>query len=60
MKTNHPSIPSELLKFIVYKQTIINDNWLQDQIAEYKVTNKYRTDKEEENEPPSPKRKKIT
>ena len=60
IKTNHPSIPAELLKFIVYKQTIMNPDWLQDQIAEHQVDGKYRTDKEEENEPPSPKRKKIT
>ena len=55
INTSQPSIPSELLKFIVQKQTIINDDWLQ-----ALTTNNQQMVKKEEVEPPSPKRKKVT
>ena len=53
--TPHPSIPTELLKFIVQKQTV----WSQFTIKREKIM-EIANDKEEQNEPPSLKRKKVT
>lgn len=58
INTWNPSIPTELLKFIVNKQTIINDDWLQALITRDQLTDKYNDNKEEKDDPPAKKTKK--
>ena len=59
INTHHPSIPTELLEVIVQNQTVINDNWTQFTIKRKKLM-EICNDREEQNEPSSLKRKKVT